>query len=121
VCPGRYPYRRRTKCHLYADKFDSIYLIARDPNISAVDELVESLGTDAMIASERRHHFRLRRDFHARMKLRRDYSVCVCLRRRGGVEPVEEIGDEDALDLPLDEHESPERREEVEAAFGEAP
>jgi hypothetical protein len=99
------PYRKRAKRHLYADKFDSVYLLARDPNIGAVDELVESFGDDAMVASSTRHLFRLRRDFHARTKLRRERSICVCLRRRGGLEPVEEISDEDVSQLPLDEYE----------------
>lgn len=97
-------HRRRVKQHLYRDKFDSIYLIARDPNLYAVEEVLDSLASDALIASHTKFVFRLRRDFHARTKLRRENSICVCLRRRGGVEPVEEISDEDVLDLPLEEH-----------------
>jgi hypothetical protein len=112
---GTAPYRKRVKQHLYTDRFDSIYLLARDPNIDAVDEVVKSLAGDAMIASQTRHRFRLRRDFQARTRLRRKSSICVCLRRRGGLEPVEEISDEDVLDLPLEEHESPEPPRVVEA------
>jgi hypothetical protein len=114
---GRYgiePYRKRVKRHLYRDKFDSIYLLARDPNLAAVDEVAESLSTDAMIASQTRHVFRLRRDFQARMKLRRQHGVCICLRRRGGAEPPDEVSDEEVVDLPLEEHQSGEPRDEVE-------
>lgn len=76
------PYRRRAKHHLYRDKFNSVYLLARDPNIRAVDELVSLLDGDAIIASKTRHAFRLRPDFEARKRLRRTQGICICLRRR---------------------------------------
>jgi hypothetical protein len=105
--PGIDPYRKRAKRHLYRDKYDSVYLIARDPNLDAVDALVESLGTDAMIASTTTHRFRLRRDFAARMKLRREKSICVCLRRRGSYgEDDEDPPEPDGLELPIEEHPS---------------
>lgn len=79
---GVEPYRKRAKRHLYTDRIDSVYLLARDPNLGAVDELVESLGEDAMIGARTRHTYRLRRDFQARQKLQREFGICVCLRRR---------------------------------------
>ena len=91
---GIEPYRKRTKRHLYTDKYDSVYLMARDANIPAVEELVASLGDDAMIASKKTYVYRLRSDFKARV-LHRERAICVCLRRRQeGGEP-EEVSEED--------------------------
>jgi hypothetical protein len=99
LAEGVNPYRKRTKRHLYGDKFDSVYLIARDANIEAVHELLDTLGEDAMVASKVEHVFKLRADFKERV-LHRERSICVCLRRRQlGYEEPDEIT-EDALDLP---------------------
>jgi hypothetical protein len=96
---GVSPYRKRTKRHIYRDKFDSIYLIARDANIDAVRELLVAIDDDAMVASRVEHVFKLRPDFRERV-FHRERSICVCLRRRQAdvAEPAEIT--EDAIDLP---------------------
>jgi hypothetical protein len=99
---GTDPYRKRAKRHVYGGKYDSIYLIARDRNIPAVDELVESLGEDAMIATSTRYVFRLRPDFKERV-LNRERAICVCLRRRQSGEDPDEVSDEDVA-LPQESY-----------------
>lgn len=106
VAEGIHPYRKRTKKLLYSGRLDSVYLIARDANIEAVDAVVESIAGDAMIGSSTRHVHALRADFKARV-LNRDKAICVCLRRRQGAaaEP-DEISEETAL--PSESYEPPE-------------
>lgn len=98
------PYRARAKRHIYSGKYDSVYLIARDRNIGAVDELVGSIEGDAMIASVTRQVFPLRRDFYAHVRLRRDRGICTCLRRRQGGSADEEDAGADQ-DLPYESSE----------------
>jgi hypothetical protein len=99
---GVEPYRKRTKRHLYADRYDSVYLLARDHNMDAVEEILASLEGDAMVASVRKHVFPLRPDFKIRV-LHRDRSICACLRRRQqSREAASALADDDS-NLPLEE------------------
>ena len=66
---GTHPYRQRAKRYLYKDRFDAVYLMARDPNIWAVEELVKDLSSDARIADTSCHRYHLRSDFAARKGL----------------------------------------------------
>ena len=103
---GTDPYRRRAKQLIYRDKYDSVYLLARDPNLYAVEELLVSLGSDAMIASHTCHSYKLRRDFQARVRLRRERAICACLHRKDAATDVpDEPSEEDAAAaLPTEEH-----------------
>lgn len=103
---GVEPYRRRAKRHLYTDRYDTIYLIARDSNIAAVDDVLTALRSDALIASTERHVFRLRPDFRERV-LHRERSICVCIRRRqAGNVSVPSTADQES-DLPDETYVTP--------------
>lgn len=78
---GLRPYRTRAKRYLYRDKYDAVYLMARDDNIPAVEELSEDLAQDALIESAHVGEYQLRRDFKAR-KLDRERAVIAVLHRR---------------------------------------
>lgn len=95
---GLRPYRRRVKKLIYSTKCDSVYVIARDDNIPAVEALADELRTDALIHEEFRCKYRLRRDFRKRTGLNRERAICVCLRRRQGGPPDfprQDDGDDD--------------------------
>lgn len=81
---GLRPYYRRARRLLWQDKFDAIYLMARDPNIDAVLELAERLEKDVRVEQVARYRYRLRPDFKKRTNIHRDEAVLVCLRRRQG-------------------------------------
>lgn len=96
---GITPYRKRAKRHLYTDRFDAVYLMARDQNIGAVEELADALQTDALIASADRFTYPLRADFKKR-KLNREKGIIICLRRKQGPnEGPPEPMDDDVDDL----------------------
>jgi hypothetical protein len=101
---GITPYRRRAKNHLYANHVDAVYLMARDHNIPALKQIVQSLDKDARIADAKTFEYPLRRDFSAR-RLPRTRAAVSCLRRRGAssesLVPVRE-GDDDDAELPAD-------------------
>lgn len=78
---GLAPYRKRAKRCLYQEKFDAVYLMARDDNIAAVETLAEDLERDALVARTARYVYPLRQDFKKR-KMNRDRAIIVCLRRR---------------------------------------
>jgi hypothetical protein len=104
---GSTPYRRRAKQLIYHEKFDAVYLLARDPNLYAVKEILESLKSDTSIASQTCHSYRLRRDFQARLRLRREHGICACLRRKDAVTdpPPDEPSEEDVLTaVPTEEY-----------------
>jgi hypothetical protein len=108
---GIAPYRARLKRHIYKDRVDSVYLMARDQNIPALEELVQSINGDAMIASAQVFKYPLRRDFPARKFPRKRAAIAVIRRRRSTGEDVVPIavdtGDED---LPADEVYRPDSR-----------
>jgi hypothetical protein len=98
------PHRRRAKRYIYGDKVDSVYLLARDPNVPAVEQLVESLRTDGLVAEATVYRYRLRPDYRARTNIARETAVCACLRRRRvdvGTR-VADVADDDS-DLPEEE------------------
>lgn len=78
---GLEPYRKRAKRYLYGGQFDAVYLMARDDNIPAVEQLVANLETDARVASAICYRYPLRSDFKKR-KLHRSRAIVACLRRR---------------------------------------
>lgn len=78
---GLAPYRKRAKRCLYQEKFDAVYLMARDDNIAAVEALAEDLEKDALVARTARYVYPLRQDFKKR-KMNRERAIIVCLRRR---------------------------------------
>lgn len=98
---GVEPYRKRAKRHIYQHKFDSVYLLARDANIAAVEEIADDLQNDGLIDCSERFTYELRPDFKARV-LNRERAICVCLRRRnaGGQAHVVEDADSDENALP---------------------
>jgi hypothetical protein len=55
---GLVPYRKRAKRYLYQERFDAVYLMGRDDNISAVEELANDLETDGRVASATRYDYR---------------------------------------------------------------
>lgn len=99
---GLKPYRRRTKRYLYNDRDDAIYLLARDDNISAVEDLAKELDGDGRIESIEISTYPLRADFKAR-KLNRERAIIACVRRRRGPGEVEITPD--AEDLPSETYE----------------
>jgi hypothetical protein len=78
---GLKPYRRRVKRLIYDQKFDVVYLIARDRNMAAVDQVADELEGDGLIVRVARYRYRLRADFKKRV-MHRERAICVCLRRR---------------------------------------
>jgi hypothetical protein len=102
---GLKPYRRRAKRYLYTDRYDAIYLMGRDANIPAVEELASDLATDVRVEEVEVATLRLRSDFKAR-KLDREEVVVACLRRsRARNEKVIDLPEGRETDLPSDTHE----------------
>jgi hypothetical protein len=100
-------YRKRVKRLLYLEKLNVVYLMGRDDNISTVRHLLDSLRSDAMIASIDEHEYGLRRDFKARKSMNKERAIVVALRRRqkGGF-PVDILpADDDTALLPADTYE----------------
>lgn len=79
---GLKPYRKRAKRGIYKDEFDSIYLMARDDNMEAVEALAANLEKDGRVASVTNFRYPLRADFKSRYGLNRDRSIISCVRRR---------------------------------------
>jgi hypothetical protein len=79
---GLKPYRKRAKRGIYNDEFDSIYLMARDDNMEAVEALAANLEKDGRVASVTNFRYPLRADFKSRYGLNRDRSIISCVRRR---------------------------------------
>jgi hypothetical protein len=96
---GVEPYRKRAKRHIYTHRHNSVYLLARDRNIEAVDELIASLEGDAIITCSDRYTYALRSDFKARV-LNRDRAVCACLRRKQGAAELVEDADSAETAIP---------------------
>jgi hypothetical protein len=94
---GAGPYRRRAKSLIYSRKYDAVYLMARDRNMSAVKEIVDRLQSDGLVASVTYYEYPLRSDFVKR-KLRRDRACVACLvpRRITSIDSVDEEGLEEA-------------------------
>ncbi len=95
---GVTPYRSRAKNLVYDLRFDAVYLMARDRNIPAVEEIIKSLRGDGRLTEVSLYHYPLRSDFAAR-RLPRKNAVVACIRRRrspGEIVPV-------AVDLEHDE------------------
>jgi hypothetical protein len=82
VGEGLKPYRKRAKRYVYQDKFDAIYLMARDENMNAVKALADDLGTDGRVAEIQTYTYPLRADFKSRYGLDRDRSIISLIRRR---------------------------------------
>jgi hypothetical protein len=78
---GLDPYRKQAKRLIYQEKCDVVYLMARDANISAVKDLADILGADALVETVGVYEYRLRSDFSARF-LHRERAAIVSLRRR---------------------------------------
>ena len=100
---GLAPYRKRAKRYLYQDKYDAVYLMARDENIDAVERLAADLESDGRVEKCSKWVYPLRRDFQKR-KLKKERAIVVCLRRRhapGETPPSPEVGEDD--DLPEEE------------------
>ena len=97
---GLQPYRQRAKRYIYQDRFDAVYLMARDRNIPAVEEIVAELQGDGLIASTSSHEYALRPDYAARRPLNRRRAIVACLRRRQADEASQTMPVEDASDLP---------------------
>jgi hypothetical protein len=79
---GLRPYRRRAKRYLYQDRYDAVYVMARDSSIPAVEELADELEGDARVASVERYRYALGAGFKKRHDLDREEAIVVCLRRR---------------------------------------
>lgn len=90
---GLKPYRKRAKRGIYKDEFDSIYLMARDDNMEAVEALGANLEKDGRVASVTNYRYPLRADFKSRYGLNRNRSIIACIRRRrvGDAAPPAEI------------------------------
>lgn len=78
---GTEPYRKRAKSLIYSGRFDAVYLMARDANIPAVEEIYARLATDGRVGDHWIWRYRLRSDFASR-RLPREYAVLACLRVR---------------------------------------
>ncbi len=75
---GSEPYRKYAKKLVYSGKYDAVYLMGRDHNIWAVNEIVERLAQDGRVDWSNCIEFTLRADF-ARRKLDRNKGVVACL------------------------------------------
>jgi hypothetical protein len=75
---GSEPYRKYAKKLVYSGKYDAVYLMGRDNNIWAVNEIAERLAQDGRVDGSTCTEFTLRADF-ARRKLDRNRGVVACL------------------------------------------
>jgi hypothetical protein len=93
---GIRPYRRRAKQYIYRDKYDAVYLLARDWSIQAAEAVADELERDALVGRVERYRFPLRSDFRKRVELAREEAIVVCARRKGTGEllPPEDWGAE---------------------------
>jgi hypothetical protein len=102
---GVKPYRKKAKTHIYRQRFNSIYLMARDDKMKAVETLAVDLEGDGLVASVDVFEYPLRPDFQARYGLNRSSAVLACVRRKRGTDESDIELDEDldaveADDLP---------------------
>jgi hypothetical protein len=79
-------YRKKAKRLIYTEKCDSVYLMARDDNIPAVHKVRDALEGDALVEAVATYEYKLRRDFAARHRLKRERAVIVAIRRRRGAQ-----------------------------------
>jgi hypothetical protein len=94
------PYRKVAKRLVYSGKFERVYLMARDHNISAVKQIVESLAKDGRVDAATCFEYRLRPDF-AKRKLNRHTAVVAAITPHGTIS-VDQMLDEDLSDLDLE-------------------
>lgn len=123
---GLKPYRKRAKRLIYRDRFDAIYLMARDRNMGAVEELASNLEGDGRIASVSTYRYLLRSDFKSRYGLDRERAIISCVRRRrvADTAPVDEETELDGVefgDLPEERYETVPPKLDTEPLFLEAP
>jgi hypothetical protein len=97
---GIAPYRKVAKRLVYSGKFEAVYLMARDRNISAVKEIAASLQEDGRVDESTYFEFQLRPDF-AKRKLDRTHAVVASLIPHGSVS-VEQMLEENLDDLEMD-------------------
>jgi hypothetical protein len=101
VKQGLDPYRKKAKRMIYQEKCNSVYLMARDDNISAVREVREAFQGDGRVDGIATYEYRLRRDFAARRRLRRERAIIVAMRAYRGTESAP-ADDADLTDGPLE-------------------
>jgi hypothetical protein len=102
---GTKPYRKKAKTHIYRQRFNSVYLMARDDKMKAVESLAVDLESDGLVAGVEVFEYPLRHDFLARYGLDRSSAVLACVRRKrgadeAGVELDEDLDAIEADDLP---------------------
>lgn len=119
---GLSPYRNRVNRLVHEEQVHTVYVVARDASIAAVDQLAETLVDDPSIEALFRCEYPLRRDFSARMGFRRTRGVCLCLRRRE-IDPqgLPAMEDEDDPDFPpvIDDRDAETHTDEDEAVAAE--
>jgi hypothetical protein len=103
IAEGLVPYRKRAKRYIYQDRFDAIYLMARDDNIEAVEALVENLESDGRVSSVSKYTYALRDDFRSRHGLDRERAIIACLRRRKAAEVPPELEPEGQLEISTED------------------
>lgn len=97
---GTEPYRKYAKSLIYSGNYDAVYLMARDRNIWAVNEIIGKLGTDGRVDSSSYKEFQLRSDF-AKRKLSRNRAIIACLVPHG-VRSVDRTLDEDLGEVEVE-------------------
>ena len=75
---GLRPYRRR-EAVTWQDRFDAVYLMARDQNIPPVDDLANEMEGDARVASVSRYRYSLSEAFKNVRGLDRDEAIMSAL------------------------------------------
>jgi hypothetical protein len=79
---GLDPYRKRIARYLFRDRLDTVYLMAYDRNIDAVNEVADAFEGHGWVASIDRYTFPLRPDFKKRKQRSRERAIVVAIRRR---------------------------------------
>jgi hypothetical protein len=108
---GAKPYRKAAKSHIYKERFNTIYLMARDDNMSSVTEITDSLKSDGLVEEIDTYVYALRSDFEARYGLKRSHAIIACIRRKRGTDeadlsPGEDLDTPEPGDLPRERYET---------------
>lgn len=117
---GIKPYRKRAKRFLYREQYDAIYLMARDDNIPAVEELAANLETDGRVQSVETYPYALRSDFRARYGLNRERAVIARIGRRRVADPTPpdvELELDELEEIPVESYEPPPLEPKGESLF----
>ena len=117
---GSEPYRKQAKRLIYSGKYDAVYLMGRDHNIWAVEEIAESLSRDGRVQSACWHEYALRPDFKKR-KLQRERAIVACLRARTRVATGAGVPDESLSDVEVEAFDPTEEIRAYREAAGEVP